>query len=557
MHDFRSMIGTILGGRYLLISIIGQGGMAVVFNAFDRHTGNTVAVKMLNEDSKDADLGGLASLRKQFAEEAATHSRLSHSGIVGFVEARLDSSPMYFVMEYVDGITLKEYIKRKRVLPSREIIDFSCQLLSALAHIHSKNIVHCDIKPHNVILTRSGKLKLADFGIARTEGKLPDLPSDKAVGTVYYVSPEQAEGKVLDHRSDLYSLGIMMYEMCTGHPPFTDNDLDRVAEMQSSAPPVRPRSINPKVSKGFEQIILKAISKKPYMRFSSADEMRKYLEILKRNPASVFRLQNKSFSESSSSRSGKYHLNSTYAMLIGILAAFIIASAIAIPIIYNNVLKGTNGDSIVLSVPDVRGSVYTNAIKAIDERYYDVDIIYVYNSGHSPGIVVSQSPAPYEKVELNPFEDQCTVTLSISAEVCELTMIDVISLSPEEAANALRREGYNIDFLSVNSNTVPQGLVCGTNPSVGSTVLGGSKVIIYVSMGSEQVNVFVSSFIGLNETDAYKKLINSGLTVGKVTYKASSYAAGTVIDQGIPPEQSVPKGTSIDITVSGGPNFTP
>ena len=555
MHDYRSMIGTIIGGRYLLISIIGQGGMAVVFNAFDRHTGNTVAVKMLNENSGDSDLGDLASRRKQFADEIAVHSRLSHPGIVGFVEARLDATPMYFVMEYIDGITLKEYIKRKRILPAREILDLSCQILSALAHIHSKNIVHCDIKPHNIMLTRNGKIKLTDFGIARTEGKLPDLPPNKAVGTVYYVSPEQAEGKVLDHRSDLYSLGILMYELATGYLPFTDDDLDRVAEMQSSAPPTRPRNINSKISKGLEQIILKAIAKKPYMRFNSADEMRRYLEILKRNPSSVFRLQSKSSSKDSDRHSDPYRLNSAHAVLIGICAAFIIVAAIAVPIIYNRVLKGTNGDSIVLSVPDVLGAKYTNVADTIDERYYDIDIIYVYNSSSAPGVVVSQSPAPHERVEINPFEEQCVITISVSAEVRELTLIDVISLSPEEASIALRREGYLVNFLSIYSDTVAKGLVCGTLPAAGEKVLAGSEITIYVSMGSEVIDIKVLSFVGLNETEAAAKLRTCGLTVGKITYKASSEAIGTVISQSLNVDQSVPKGTSIDLVISGGPNF--
>ena len=555
MHDYRSMIGTIIGGRYLLISIIGQGGMAVVFNAFDRHTGNTVAVKMLNENSGDNDLGDLAARRKQFADEIAVHSRLSHPGIVGFVEARLDSVPMYFVMEYIDGITLKEYIKRKRILPAREMLDISCQLLSALAHIHSKNIVHCDIKPHNIILMRNGKIKLTDFGIARIEGKLPDLPPNKAVGTVYYVSPEQAEGKVLDHRSDLYSLGIMMYEMSTGQLPFNGSDLDRVAEMQSSAPPTRPRHINSKISKGLEQIILKAIAKKPYMRFNSADEMRRYLEILKRNPSSVFRLQSKGADGDSRRRSGRYHLNSAHSMLIGICAAFIIVAAIAVPIIHNRILKGTNGDSIVLSVPDVIGSKYTNAVNSVDDRYYDVDIIYVYNSKSEPGIVVSQSPAPHERVEINPFEEQCTITISVSAEVRELTVIEVISLSPEEASNALRREGYTVNFMTVYSDTVPKGLVCGTLPAAGEKALGGSTVTIYVSMGAEIINIKVPQFVGLSESEAAEKLKACGLTVGKITYKASSEPIGTVISQSLPVDQAVHKGTAIDLVISGGPNF--
>jgi serine/threonine-protein kinase len=386
-------------------------------------------------------------------------------------------------------------------------------------------------------------------------GVIPDLPPDQAVGTVYYVSPEQAEGKVLDHRSDLYSLGIMMYQMSSGKLPFQSNDIDRVARMQASAPPKRPRLINPEISKGLEQIILKAIAKKPYMRFNSADEMRRYLEILKRNPSSVFRLQSKSSSKDPDRRPDRYHINSAHAVLIGICAAFIIVASIAAPIIYNRVLKGTNGDSIILSVPDVLGAKYTNVSDSIDERYYDIDVIYVYNSKSAPGVVVSQSPAPHERVEINPFEEQCVITISVSAEVRELTVIDVISLSPEEASTALRREGYSVNFLTVYSDTVAKGLVCGTFPAAGEKVLGGSEITIYVSMGSEVLDIKVPSFVGLSESEAATKLKTCGLTIGKITYKASSEAIGTVIHQSLNVDQSVPKGTAIDLVISGGPNF--
>ena len=254
MQKYQAMIGTALNGRYLLLSIIGSGGMAVVFSAYDQVAGKTVAVKMLHEETAP-------TFRNQFISEANALSQIQHPGVVKLYEASLDKSPYFFVMEYVEGITLREYISRRKILPHSEVIEFSLQILSALSHIHSKGIVHCDIKPDNVILMKNGRIKLTDFGIARMPGVIPDLPPDRAVGTVYYVSPEQAEGKVLDHRSDLYSLGIMIYQMSSGKLPFMSNDIDKVALMQSSAPPKRPRSINPEISKGLEQIILKAISK--------------------------------------------------------------------------------------------------------------------------------------------------------------------------------------------------------------------------------------------------------------------------------------------------------
>lgn len=544
INDYNALIGTTLGGRYLILKKIGDGGMAIVFAAYDRANGETVAIKLLNENISDASQS-LSDLKKQFADEARVHSLVSHPTIAAFKRACLDSSPMYFVMEYVDGITLKEYMYRNRGLTWEETLDFSCRLLSALSHIHSKNIVHCDIKPQNILVTHGGSIKLIDFGIARMAGKLPDLPKDKAVGTVQYVSPEQAEGKPLDHRSDIYSMGIMLYEMATDRLPFNHKDPDRVAQMHSSAPPQRPRQIDPSIPKGLEQVILKAIAKKPYMRFDSADEVRKHLEILKKNPNTVFRLQTKQ-----TVYNGKYQPSSARAILAGVLAAFIAVSSIAIPIMNSKIFMGADGKTAKMSVPNLWGYSYDDALRQLDSRYYDVEVIYSYNSGRRPGLVIDQSPVSGTRISVEA-DEQYTVTLTVSSAARTLTMIDVTSMTPAEAENALMRQGYSVVFESKYSDTVTKDRVCGTFPACGESAEGGSTVTVYVSLGADVKYTLVPSMTWLYEKRAAELLAESGLRVGKVTYKISDQPAGTILSHNYR-GKSVPVGTAIDFEISAG-----
>jgi serine/threonine-protein kinase len=549
------MIGSVLGGRYTLIGIVGIGGMAVVFSAHDKKTGDTVALKMLREDLGEDST--LLNFRSQFSNEARALSELNHSGVVKLYDSHLEKAPYYFVMEYVESITLKEYLSKKKILPMHEVIDFSIQILSALSHIHSKGIVHCDIKPHNILLMRNGRIKITDFGIARMPGVVPDLPPDQAIGTVYYVSPEQAEGKVLDHRSDLYSLGIMMYQMASGKLPFGSSDIDKVAKMQASAPPKRPRAINPDISKGLEQIILKALAKKPYMRFENANDMKAYLDILRKNPNAVFRLQERAPDQNQSDGAPiKYHSHNAYATLIGIVVAFALSISVAVPYINNSILS-VNGDTVRLVVPDLRGKTLSDAAKKLNENLYDVEIIYDYSSTKAAGRIISQSPLQGTSIYIDPETEQCTVTITVSAKGESFSMIDVTSLSPDVAEAKLRASGFAVHRESIHCDTVGSGLVCSTSPATGEKVSPGSEIVIYVSLGPDVSLVAPPDFKGMTEAEAALTMKELGLKVGSVTYKASYLPYGTVLSQSAEPEEEIPVGTVIDFTVSGGADYKP
>ena len=283
LHD--KYIGQTLEDRYTIVNVIGQGGMATVYGAYDRVSGRSVAIKILNKQLEQN-----PEQIKLFVNESTALSLLSHPNIVMVYNTAITSSIKYFVMEYVEGITLKSHIEHRGALPEREILYYASQILSALDYIHSKSIIHCDIKPQNIILLQNGSIKVADFGISRLNSMIDakEEKSDVAVGTVYYVSPEQAQGKTPKKASDLYSLGVMLYELITGTLPFYHENATEVAKMQISKEPTPPSVYRRDMSVGLEQIILRAMEKDPARRYASASEMLIDINALRQNSKTVF-----------------------------------------------------------------------------------------------------------------------------------------------------------------------------------------------------------------------------------------------------------------------------
>ena len=283
LHD--QYIGQTLEDRYTIVNVIGQGGMSTVYGAYDRVSGRSVAIKILNKKLEQN-----PEQIQLFVNESTALSLLSHPNIVMVYNTAITSSIKYFVMEYVEGITLKSHIEHRGALTEREILYYASQILSALDYIHSKSIIHCDIKPQNIILLQNGSIKVADFGIARLNSMIDNTEekSDVAVGTVYYVSPEQARGKRPGKESDLYSLGVMLYELITGKLPFYHENATEVAKMQINKEPTPPSVYRHDISVGLEQIILRAMEKDVYRRYSSAAEMLVDINALRQNSKTVF-----------------------------------------------------------------------------------------------------------------------------------------------------------------------------------------------------------------------------------------------------------------------------
>ena len=284
MENHENLIGKILGARYRIESIVGEGGMSVVMRAYDAVEAKDVTIKLLNlRDNSDQ------NAVERFTNEAKAVALLSHPNIVSVYDISLDGPSKYIVMEYIKGITLKEYLNKKGRLEWREAVHYINQILAALSHAHEKGVIHRDVKPENVMLMRDGNIKVIDFGIA----KLPDSKSltviDKAIGTVNYISPEQASGQGSTEKSDIYSTGIMLYELVTGQLPFVSASSVSVAMMHVSSEPAMPSSICESIPTGLEQIIIKAMMKSPDKRFGSASSMKKALEYLLEHPTIIFK----------------------------------------------------------------------------------------------------------------------------------------------------------------------------------------------------------------------------------------------------------------------------
>lgn len=567
MENFDRYIGKLLDRRYRIRRVIGVGGMAMVFEATDLIMNRTVAVKMLKDDMSNDEVAV-----KRFINESKAVSMLSHPNIVKIFDVSVKGNPKYFVMERIEGITLKSYMQKKGALSTEEVLSYSEQVLKALLHAHSKGIVHRDIKPQNILLLKNGRVKVTDFGIAMLEDGDVVPTSDKAIGTVYYISPEQASGKEIDQRSDLYSLGVTMYEMATGTLPFNADTPVSVAMMQVKEQPKEPTAIKADIPKGLEQVILGAMEKTPERRFQNAEQMLRYVSRLRDNHTLIFKtrkavpdadpssghrliLDNDMSKKRTASRKRRPESRSMFPIILGVAVAFLIVFIISGVTILDQVMKDQSVNApMTISVPDAIGKVYDEELKeSFDFSLYKLVIETKYDANVPQNTVIAQDPEPGARRRVIKNQQYCTVTLTVSKGAKTLTVPDYSIMDYRVAGNDAEKLGLRCEYRQVASDTVEVGYVLYTEPAARSEVTEGSTLVIYYSAGAKIQKVDVPVLTGLTPKEAYKKM-NGNFRVGEVTYEYSdTVAEGLIISQSIPSGTQAVKGTTINFVLSLGP----
>lgn len=561
-------LGKRLDGRYEIQEIIGIGGMAVVYKAFDIQENKIVAIKILKDE-----FGTNVEFLRRFQNESKVIAVLSHPNIVKVFDVSFGDNFQYIVMEYIDGITLKEYIERKQSIPWKDALYFTVQILRALQHAHDKGIVHRDVKPQNIMLLRDGTIKVTDFGIARFSRSDERTITDKAIGSVHYISPEQAKGGPIDEKADLYSVGVLMYEMLTGCLPFDGDNAVSVAIMQLQDEPKHPREIDSNIPVGLEQITMRAMRKNPEHRYHSDAEMLRDLEEFKRNPEIDFGYEDacvdidnmNSYVEDNyyeeeylspeinetpyyedeyydTSDEPERRKSTVIPILAGVAAAVVIVFAIAATWF----IVSNKDDSVEFACPDLVGITIDEA-KAKYPNLIIVEDGKAYSNEYDYNIIIEQDIIAGKKIK-----DGIQIHVKISGGKNMVDVPDVYNNYYEEAKRKITSSGLVPVIKEKNDENVDINCVISTEPAKGSKVDIGSEVIIYVSLGKEMKFNTVVDVTKLSEADAKSKLEALGFIVTVKEQNSDEISKGYVVSQSIPKGASYGVGQEIIIYVSNG-----
>lgn len=550
--------GIILEDRYELIKLIGSGGMAVVYQAVDNRLHRQVAVKIMRPE-----LAKNEKFRLRFQNESQAIAKLSHPNIVGVYDVSRTESIEYIVMELAEGITLKKYMNEHGPLDTNTALSFSEQIAAALSHAHSKGIIHRDIKPQNIIVIGEDTIKVADFGIADLQSEMPNVENE-AIGSVHYISPEQARGLPADERSDIYSLGIVMYEMLSGQLPFDGDDDRTIALKHLSSVPTPLREIVPTIPEEFAAIVMKAMEPALEKRYQSADELSADLEKLSKrlagameevggNVAPVSSLGEMS-RESYLRRRRRAKTVSTLSGIFGVMA-FIMVLGI---FLWNYLLKDIFSPGQRITIPNFVGSSYETIInsKNFNGSFNFVNVTYEIDPNVEKGIIIHQEPEAGKSYMLS--DRGIDVSLTISTGVMLTEIPDLVGRNYREASTELERLGFVVVTETASSDDIEVDCVVDVYPSAGEKLPAGATVHVYVSVGPEVKTVIMPTLIGMTQHEAETLLEAYNLTLMPI-----SEVYNDTIPAGCVVAQTVLGGTEIEVRhqiwlqVSLGPEPTP
>ena len=567
-------IGKMLDDRYEILELIGSGGMANVYKARCHRLNRLVAIKILKSDLADN-----VDFRRRFHDESQAVAQLSHANIVSVYDVSTNPDREYIVMELIDGITLKQYMERRGRMDWRESLHFITQIMRGLSHAHSRGIIHRDIKPQNIMVLRDGSVKVADFGIACLANQGQTL-TQEALGSVHYISPEQARGDRIDARSDIYSAGVVLYEMLTGRLPFEGDSAVSVAIQHLSSVPLAPRDIDPSIPEPLELICMKAMNSDPNKRYASADAMIEDLEKFRRDPsvdmdyirqeltapaadteptmplptAQVASAVKKHTGELRREREEEEEPPRRDKKSIAIIAGIFAAAVLLVVLLFKLILGdfGPAGSNKSYPVPDIRGKTVEEAQEM--EGVKDIFLIEVQGTRtteeYQPGQIVEQDPAAGRTRKSN-----LVIQVYVAAEPEKVPMKDLVGMEYRQARVLLTDMGLDLKITTetVSSDKYGADAVIETVPAADEPLVAGQTVILRVSTGPEMVTV--PTFTGQDIANAVQNAQDLGLTVGEITYDTFSFAPqGQVIEQSIKPTNEVPGGTKISFTVSGQKN---